>query len=346
MNTTKKTLLGKILPGMALLALFAPGVHAEPPREQFKHMAEQLQKTPDDSALREKVIKMAQHLKPAPAVPEEARRSFVRGNTAMGEAKSSEDYARAAKLYEESANIAPWWGDAYLNLAKANEQQENFNGAIAALKNYLLTNPPKAKAREMQDHIYALEEKRDKQAEIAAAKNREAEERRRKEQLAAEEQRRNEQQAAAVIQRVQSIVSGKQYERWVASVSNPYNSSSSGVTEAESKGSVWWGWPAGKPVQQYVIDGKNIRICFIPDGGGLSCEYGITGIPGGPNISDIVWSSEYIDGGQKKSKRIWAWFNEANGEFEFSADRPVNNSEYSPDVRYNYWWYRLYPVGR
>ena len=45
---------------------------AESQREQLSQMVEQLQKTPGDNALREKIIRLAQELKPAPALPEEA----------------------------------------------------------------------------------------------------------------------------------------------------------------------------------------------------------------------------------------------------------------------------------
>ncbi len=322
--------------GLMLLASITTNVFADASGDEFNQSIQKLQQAPTDAALREQIIRQAQQLKPAPMVPEEARRFFVRGNTVMSEAKGNDDYARAVQLYEESLKIAPWWADPYFNLAKAKELQQDFSGAIKALKNYLLTNPPEKEARQMQDHIYALEEKGDKQAELVAAKNREEENR-----------KNNEQQAAAVIQRVQSIVSGKTYERWFANVGNPYDGAmSQGVTEAEYKGSVWWGWPAGKPVQQYVIDGKSIKICFIPDGGGISCEYSLSGVPNGPNISDISWSDEVLDGGQKKNKRVWARLYEDTGEIIYSNNRPLNDSEYNPNVRYHYWWYRLYPVRR
>jgi hypothetical protein len=132
----------------------------------------------------------------------------------------------------------------------------------------------------------------------------------------------------------------------VASAGNPFSGGSTGISEAESHGSVWWGWPAGKAVQQYVIEGKTIKICFLPDDGGIYCDDGITGTPNGPNISDIVWSQNGVDGDRNKSKRVWARFYESDGEFRYSPDRPVNDSEYNPNIRYQYWWYRLYPASR
>src|SRR3989338_10320467 len=57
--------------------------HAESPREQLKRMVEQLQTRPNDDALREQIIKLAQTLKPAPAVPEEAERHMAYGTAAF-----------------------------------------------------------------------------------------------------------------------------------------------------------------------------------------------------------------------------------------------------------------------
>ena len=61
-----------------VLALAFPALAASPAappsRKQLSEMVERLQKAPDDTALREKIIKLAVVLKPAPAIPEEARR--------------------------------------------------------------------------------------------------------------------------------------------------------------------------------------------------------------------------------------------------------------------------------
>jgi len=72
MKLTMKLLV--LLFGVLMLANSA---NAESPREQLKQMVEQLQQSPSDNALREKIIKLAQELRPAPAVPEEARRHFI-----------------------------------------------------------------------------------------------------------------------------------------------------------------------------------------------------------------------------------------------------------------------------
>lgn len=153
---------------MKLLAMFfvalmlASSANAESPRVQLKQMVDQLQTNPADDALREKIIKLAQKLKPIPTIPEGARRAFVRGNTAFSEAKEQDDYARAVQRYEEAIAIAPWWGDPYFNLAKAQEMQQQYSLAIRSIKLFILTAPPVADVRKAQDYSYVLEDKQDK----------------------------------------------------------------------------------------------------------------------------------------------------------------------------------------
>ena len=165
MKTTSKL----IIVVLAFLAL-TTSAYAQSPREQLSQMVEQLQKTPTDNALREKLIKLAQEVKPAPAVPEDARRLFIRGNTAMGDAKGAEDYARAAQFYRDASLIAPWWGDPYFNLAKASELKQDYAGALAALRLFVLSGPPAEDARKAQDYVYVLEERRDRQAKVEDAR--------------------------------------------------------------------------------------------------------------------------------------------------------------------------------
>ena len=140
------------------LALTA-GAHAQSPRDQLSQLTEQLQKTPTNDALRERVLTIARQVKPVPAIPEEARRAFVRGNAAMSDAKAPEDYGRAVQLYEDATKLAPWWPDPYYNLAKAREQRQEYDAAIRSLRFYLLADLPASERRETQDRIYVLEEK-------------------------------------------------------------------------------------------------------------------------------------------------------------------------------------------
>ncbi|OGT00964.1 MAG: hypothetical protein A3K04_09095 [Gallionellales bacterium RBG_16_56_9] len=145
--------------GMLMLANVA---NAESPREQLKQMIEQLQKSPTDNALREKIIRLAQTLKPAPAVPEEAERHMAYGTAAFTGAKSVADYKEAAKEFEQATLAAPWYGDAYFNLGVAQDKAENY---AAALRNLNLARLASPDSKDIKALIYQVEYRNKKMQE-------------------------------------------------------------------------------------------------------------------------------------------------------------------------------------
>jgi hypothetical protein len=147
---------------LAQLLVVSFGAAAQTPREQFAQMLGTLQKTPKDDALRESIVRLGHELKPAPAVPEDARRELVRGNTALEEATGLDDYASAARHYESALALAPWWGAAYLNLARAQELQFDYASAERNLKLYMLTAASPDDSRKAQDYLYALQFKQER----------------------------------------------------------------------------------------------------------------------------------------------------------------------------------------
>ena len=172
MKTTSKLIIFIF----TLLAL-AASAYAQSPQDQLNQMVQQLQKTPNDNALREKIIKLAQGVKPRPAIPEEANRAFVKGNVFQKEAKDVSGYDLAINVYREALRAAPWWGDAYFNLAVALEAAGKFDEAIVSIKLYMASVPgASAEAREAQNRIYAIEAKSEmasRQASARAAEERE-----------------------------------------------------------------------------------------------------------------------------------------------------------------------------
>lgn len=134
---------------------------AASPRDDLTQKIAQLKAKPNDTALREAIIKLAQEIKPAPAIPEEARQKFIEGNTIAKSAKGPPGQKLAIKRYQEALLIAPWWGDAYFNLATAQELAGKYDDAKTSLKLYILTNPGEKEARDAQDRIYALNAKAD-----------------------------------------------------------------------------------------------------------------------------------------------------------------------------------------
>jgi len=175
LSKTNPRRLGLFL-GFLILALAAS---AQTNREHLNQFLADLQRDPDNQSLREKIIKVVQELKPAPEIPEDARRHFVKATTIQKESKDAQALDLAINEYKQALLTAPWWAEAYYNLGVGSEQAGRFDTAIEALKLYLLTNPSATEARETQDRLYAIEGKKDLAARNAAA---EAEAARKKDQ--------------------------------------------------------------------------------------------------------------------------------------------------------------------
>lgn len=157
----------------------AASADAQSPREQLQQMVEQLQKTPGDSSLRERIIKLALTVKPPPALPTEAERRMARGGAAFSGAASVADYQAAAKEFEQATLAAPWYGDAYYNLGLAQDKVEDYDAALRSLKLAALASPDSKAAEKLS---YAVEFRKEKAAkanspEARAAKEKEAEQR-------------------------------------------------------------------------------------------------------------------------------------------------------------------------
>ena len=156
------------------LTAFALAAQTEQsPPEQLKQLIADLQKNPDDFALREKIIKHVQTMKPAPEIPQEAKRPFIKGVTFVKEATSAADYDLAIKAFSEALLLAPWWPEAYYNLALAQEAAGKFDDGIRSIKLYLLTNPKDKE--EAENRMYAMEAKKEKAQKETAAKKKEEE---------------------------------------------------------------------------------------------------------------------------------------------------------------------------
>lgn len=189
---------------------------AESPREQLKLMVEQLQKSPNDNALREQIIKLAQELKPVPAVPEEAERRMVRGTAAFKGAKSVADYRDAAQEFEQATLAAPWYGDAYFNLGVAQDKAENYEAALRSLKLAQLASP---EVKEIKALIYEVEYRNDKANSAVALA--EQEKRAKKDFIekldGAQWQRDNKYDKSSCADHTYEIHRGEIYQGWVVS---------------------------------------------------------------------------------------------------------------------------------
>jgi tetratricopeptide (TPR) repeat protein len=122
-----------------------------------QHVAD-LKKSPEDMALREKIIKLAQDMKKSPPpVPEEYERLLSRGNAFLKLANDVDGFNKAIGEFKSAISLAPWKADAYVNLADAQEKAGLFAEAIVNLKFAILAEPNAKDERDLRNKIYELE---------------------------------------------------------------------------------------------------------------------------------------------------------------------------------------------
>lgn len=157
-----------------LLSLLLPLHAADAPkktpatRAQLESMAAKLKTSPGDDALRRDIIALAQRLKPAPALPEEAKRRMVRGGAAVKGAKDPSDWRLAAEEFAAAALAAPWSGEAYYNLAVAQDKAAEFDAALRSLALAELALP---KSEDVKTFRYEVEFRKEKSPEARARKD-------------------------------------------------------------------------------------------------------------------------------------------------------------------------------
>ena len=135
----------------------ATGVYAQSPREQLQQLTAQLQKTPNDNALRERIIKLGAEIKPAPAIPDEAVRLEGRAQFAFKNAKSEADYLDAAREYEAAVRAAPWVPGYYSDLCTIYEKAGKFEDANRHCGFYLIGLTDPAQMTDVKRRIAGLE---------------------------------------------------------------------------------------------------------------------------------------------------------------------------------------------
>jgi tetratricopeptide (TPR) repeat protein len=130
----------------------------------LKQYVADLQKNPNDYALREKIIKHVQTMKPAPAIPEEARRYLVRGKAAFKGAKEARDFNDAAEEFKKALLYAPWLAEGYYNLGIVQDKAGLYADAMQSLTFYLMAAPNAPDAEKVKELIYEIEYRKDKAA--------------------------------------------------------------------------------------------------------------------------------------------------------------------------------------
>ena len=169
MNRPRRSILLSVAL-MVLAALFmgAATAQAQSPQQTLNQYVSDLQKNPNDYALREKIIRHVQTMKPAPVVPLEAEKFEGRAEFAIKNAKTETDFLDAAKEYEKALLIAPWVPAYYFNQGIAFEKAGKPSEAKRSFEFYLLAAPNVHDARDVRKRIAGLEYAIEKAAQGSA----------------------------------------------------------------------------------------------------------------------------------------------------------------------------------
>jgi tetratricopeptide (TPR) repeat protein len=145
--------------------LCQPNPPAFSPATQLQQLTTQLQQSPDDQALREKIIALAMTLHPGPGTPDAATMAEGAAEYAFKNAKSEGDYSKAAKQFEKALLLAPWLATDYFNCGVAHEKAGENKEAIRCFNFYLLAAPNASDAQATKKRIgglqYAAQESED-----------------------------------------------------------------------------------------------------------------------------------------------------------------------------------------
>ncbi|MGB9080658.1 MAG: hypothetical protein WCD00_05115 [Desulfuromonadaceae bacterium] len=323
---------GKLIIFVLTLLALATSAYAQSTREQLQQMVEQLQKTPNDNALREKIVNLATSIKPLPAIPEEAREPFVMGATILKRASGPAGAGKAVELFTQALNIAPWFADAYYNRAIARESAGEFEAAMDDLKLYLGFNLSAAERREAQDKIYSLKA----DAQLAYAKKAEQS----KIVSAVEEKRQAQQAKLDVITNIKNVVNNRNYQQKNLGYNN--NSWDGGVNQNELFGGgtfYMFSFDFHVPIYWKFFD-ERVELWG-------SSSYGqellLRGESWGPKVTDMRWF-QVNTLTLKNALQVWAYFDLRNGYLYSTLNgwvmRPINDSEFDPNKRYNYVLYK------
>jgi tetratricopeptide (TPR) repeat protein len=199
----KRRILGaSLLAVLVFTGITAAYAQSASPEETLKQYVADLQKNPDDTALREKIIKLALEMRPSPKVPDEVDELVGQATYIFKTAKSEADFAEAAKAYQKVLLIAPWVPDYYFNLGTVQEKAGKLADAVASFKLYLLAAPNAEDARSVRQRIGVLKYQAQKETEEAAAqaeRERQEEESRQARAAAAERERRTKEEMLSRI---------------------------------------------------------------------------------------------------------------------------------------------------
>ncbi|MFV5701738.1 tetratricopeptide repeat protein [Flavobacterium sp. XS2P12] len=320
----------KLLYYLTLLLLFSYNASAQSARETLNQYIAQLQKSPDDNALREKIILLAQKNKPAPAITDEAREKYVMAITL----RDDKEYELALSNINETLLITPWWGDAYKELGLTLGLVKKYDEAILAYQLYIKTLTDDEVVSHVKDEIAIMKAKKMKAEKEQNELNK---------IVRSEEEKRQVVNAKRdVITKIKNAINNRSYQQ----KNLGYNKNGN--------------WSAG--VNQYELFGGGTYYMFSFDfyvpiywkffdnhvemWGNFSGKYSeqiLRGESWGPKVSDMRWfqvNTITLQNGMQ----VWAYFDLQNAYLYSTLNgwtmRPVNDSEFDPKTRYNYVLYK------
>jgi hypothetical protein len=316
-TNSRRNVLALGLLGLALTAL------AQTNRERLNEYVTELQKSPDEVSLREKIIKLSQQLKPPLEIPEDAKRHMARGKAAFETAKNENDFGDAVSEFKQASLSAPWWGAVYFNLGRAQDKAGDDAAAKASLELYLLSSPSQADAETAKSLIYEIEFKLEKQqAEHARS-----------------EQKRESQAATGALlsnmkAKLGRVIYNAEYECSYCNIHSERCNRPHPCNADEYNGRHWY--------KEFDITPPTSAT--FPDDGTVvvTTGEGTLRVIGTPKVSiaDFEWKCQTLKYPYQQNQWIdrgpaWVSISASGGTFTLSCDRPTNES-FNPQVRYNY----------
>jgi len=129
--------------------------------EALENYLAALKKTPrrtkTDFKIRKKIIRYVRSTELEPELPESANRHSIRAQAFLKRVESPEEYERVIDEFEKVLLLAPWWADAYFNLALVQEKSDDYSSATSNMKLYLLAAPDAPDAGDVRKKLYELE---------------------------------------------------------------------------------------------------------------------------------------------------------------------------------------------
>ncbi|HXZ03034.1 MAG TPA: hypothetical protein VEI03_23810 [Stellaceae bacterium] len=104
-------------------------------------------------------IDVSLKMSPRPSLPAEATRHATAAVSAIKSAKTSDDFEFARREYQSALASAPWWSDAWFNLAALDEQTGTAGTAASDLAFYLRAAPDAPDADAVRKKIGQLRSK-------------------------------------------------------------------------------------------------------------------------------------------------------------------------------------------